>query len=117
MQTLKQVKIEMYNNMKDRWNDFLEDEEKYIVEFLKSDPNLSWSQSIYNEAEAFNIACESLEWDNKTDKEELNWEAWYARWYELALKELASYYEDCIQYEAQFRAKQVFEKIQYLLNN
>ena len=87
MQTLKQVKIEMYDNTKDRWNDFLWDEERYIVENLTSDPNLSWSISKYNEAEAFSIACESLEWDTKTDKEELNWEAWYVRWYDVALKE------------------------------
>ena len=94
MQTLKQVKTEMYNNMKDRWNDFLEEEERYIRENLKSDPNISWSQSKYNEAEALSIACESLEWDTKTDKEELNWESWYARWYEVALEELSLYLEE-----------------------
>lgn len=86
---------------------FLEDEEKYIVEFLKSDPNLSWSQSIYNEAEAFDIACEFLEWDNKTDKEELNWEAWYTRWYEVALKELKEH----------ISCSEVIDTIDYLLNN
>lgn len=114
MQTLKQVKTEMYNNMKDRWNDFLEDEEKYIVDFLKSDPNLSWSQSIYNEAEAFDIACESLEWDNKTDKEELNWEAWYARWYEVALKELLYKLDNEDEFESVNEIKQT---LQFLLNN
>ena len=117
MQTLKQVKTEMYNNMKDRWNDFLEDEEKYIVDFLKSDTNLSWSQYIYNKAEAFDIACESLEWIIKTDKEKLNWEAWYVKWYEEALKELASCHEDILEYDVSLKAKQIFERLQRLLNN
>lgn len=114
MQTLKQVKTEMYNNMKDRWNDFLEDEEKYIVEFLKSDPNLSWSQSTYNEAEVFEIACESLEWDTKTDKEELNWESWYARWYEVVLKELLYKINTEDELES---VNEIKNTLNYLLNN
>jgi hypothetical protein len=36
MQTLKDVKREMYENMKNRYNDFLSEEERYIVKNLES---------------------------------------------------------------------------------
>ena len=40
--TLKEVKKEMYENMKNRYNDFLWDEERYIVENLESVEDESW---------------------------------------------------------------------------
>ena len=88
MQTLKDIKIEMYDNMKHRYNDFLWDEERYIVENLESEENSNWVTFKYTEDEACDIICQSLDWLCMTDTENACWEAWYIRWYEVALKEL-----------------------------
>ena len=89
MKTLKEIKKEMYDNMKDRYNDFLWEEERYIVEHLASDIETSWSLYTYTEDEACDIVCQSLDWlCNMTDVENTCWEAWYIRWYEVALREL-----------------------------
>ena len=85
--TLKEVKKEMYENMKNRYNDFLWDEERYIVENLESVEDESWIIK-YTEAEACNIVCQTLDWICMTDTENASWEAWYIRWYEVALKEI-----------------------------
>lgn len=86
MQTLKDVKKEMYQNMKDRYNDLLWEEERHIVETLTSDINESWKDITYTEDEACDIVCQSLDWIDATDTENAFWEAWYIRWYEVALQ-------------------------------
>ena len=90
MKKLKDVKKEMYEHMKDRCNDFLSEEERYIVEHLVSFVNVAtWSPTKYTEDEACDIACQWLDWIcSMTDVENTCWEAWYIRWYEVALREL-----------------------------
>lgn len=88
MQTLKEVKIEMYENMKDRYNDFLWEEERYIVENLKSEEDTDKPIVVYTEDVACDIVCQSLDWLCMTDTENACWEAWYIRWYEVVLRNL-----------------------------
>lgn len=109
MQTLKEVKIEMYNNMKDRYNDFLSEEERYIVDNLKSDIDESWKDITYTEDEACDIVCQSLDWIcSMTDVENTCWEAWYIRWYEVALQWLQNNIPD---------RSESLDYIDYLLTN
>lgn len=89
MQTLKEVKIEMYDNMKNRYNGFLSEEERYIVENLKSCIYQNNElHTIYTEEQACDVICQSLDWIDTSDIESAMWEAWYIRWYEVALIEL-----------------------------
>ena len=94
MQTLKDVKREMYENMKNRYNDFLSEEERYIVENLHSVEDPDYDTIQYTEDEACNLVCQSLDWLCMNDTENACWEAWYIRWYEVALKELSLYLEE-----------------------
>lgn len=73
MQTIIEVKREMYDNMKHRYNDFLSGEERYIVDILKSEDQTS----LYTEAEACDIVCQSLDWLCMTDTENACWESWW----------------------------------------
>lgn len=94
MKKLKEVKKEMYDNIKDRSNWFLSEEERYIVENLKSciyqDNELP---TIYTEEQAFDIVCQWLDWIDATDLENAFWESWYIRWYEVALHELMNHFK------------------------
>lgn len=117
MQTLIEVKKEMYENMKNRYNDFLSEEERYIVENLKSEFDWKNDIVIYTEDQACDIVCQSLDWLCMTDTENACWEAWYIRWYEVALKELKYKYEKTIEYDASYKAKQIVENLEYLLTN
>ena len=92
MQTLKQVKQEMYQNIKDR-TDFLSDDEKYIVENLKSPVEDSNDISIsYTEDEAFKVVKDHVDWIDTSDTENALWCAWYSSWYEEALIELVNHF-------------------------
>jgi len=51
------------------------------------------------------------------ERENLIWESWYLRWYEVALNELKTKYEKTIEYDASYRAKQIVENLNYLLTN
>ena len=88
MQTLSQVKQEMYQNLKDRYNDFLSEEERYIVENLHSVEDPEYDTVQYTEDKAADIVFQCLDWIDATDTENAFWEAWYVRWYEVALREL-----------------------------
>jgi len=144
MQTLKDVKREMYENMKNRYNDFLSEEERYIVEHLESvDECLEdWNNTSsemkqvrydndyekfekdflnknpdskiikYTEDKACDIVCQSLDWMwYITDTENACWEAWYIRWYEVALKEILH------EIESSNNKLITADKINYLLTN
>ena len=117
MKTLKDVKKGVYNNMKDRANLFLSDEERYIVDNLVSEVNCNWVSFEYTEDEACDIVCQSLDWIDSSDTESAMWEAWYIRWYEVALNQLILKYKDTIQYDSSYKAKQIVENLDYLLNN
>lgn len=108
MQTLKNVKIEMYNNIKDRYNDFLWEEERHIVNTLTSDIDESWKDITYTKDEACDIICQSLDWIQMSDTENACWEAWYIRWYEVALKWLQNNIPD---------RSESLDYIDYLLTN
>lgn len=152
MQTLKDVKIEMFQNMKDRWNDFLSEEEKYIVEHLESvdkcledwdntESNMKkvrypkWYEQFqkeyydkypndkvikYTEDEACDIVCQSLDWIDSSDTESAMWEAWYIRWYEVALIELMNHFKYInLADEAMHEESKIFtsKKLETMFNN
>lgn len=108
--TLKDVKKEMYEHMKDRCNDFLSEEERYIVEHLVSFVNVAtWSHTKYTEDVACDIVCQWLDWIcSMTDVENTCWEAWYIRWYEVALQWLQKNIPD---------RSESLDYIDYLLTN
>ena len=117
MQALKEVKKEMYDNMKDRSNWFLSEEEIYIVENLKScvyqDNELP---TIYTWEQAFDIVCQWLDWIDATDLENAFWESWYVRWYEVALKEFKHSLETDYDTHAE-NINDAIEWLDYLLTN
>ena len=110
MQTFKYVKKEMYEHMKDRCNDFLSEEERYIVEHLESVEDESWIIK-YTEDKACDIVCQSLDWLCMTDAENACLEAWYIRWYEVALKEILH------EIESSNNKLITADRINYLLTN
>lgn len=120
MQTLREVKTEMYQNMKDRFNDFLSEEERYIVDNLKSDIDESWKDITYTEDEACDIVCQSLDWMYLTDTENACWEAWYIRGYEVALNELMNHFKSINMCdEAMNKDSKIFTsiKLEDMINN
>lgn len=112
MQTLRELKKDMYENIKYQWNDFLSDEEKYIVENLES---CTYQDNeipiIYTEDEAANIVCQSLDWLFMNDTEKACWYVWYIRWYENALQWVLS------KIESSNNKLITYWDIEYLLNN
>ena len=117
MRTLKDVNTEMYEFIKDRTS-FLTSDEEYIVDNLKSpvidDNEISIS---YDKATAFKVVQQACDWIDTTDTENALWCAWYSYWYEVALKEFRDKYNDTIEYDACYRAKQIVEDLDYLLKN
>jgi hypothetical protein len=88
METLKQIKEWFYEDISNRYLDFLWDEERDIIETLHSDSDESMSFIEYTKDEAVDIAFQALDWYQMNGNENTIWEAWYVRWYEVALKDI-----------------------------
>ena len=115
MRTLKDVNTEMYELIKDRTS-FLTSDEEYIVNNLEVIDYNEISIS-YTEDEAFKVVQQACDWIDTNDTENALWCAWYSSWYEAALKEFRYKYNDTIEYDACYRAKQIVEDIDYLLKD
>ena len=112
MRTLKDVNIEMYENISWRMNEFLSESEQYIVDQLQSEPDWENDEIItYTEDEAFKVVQQSCDWIDTTDTENALWCAWYSSWYEAALKEIKD------EIESSNNKLITADAIKYLLTN
>lgn len=91
MQTLKEIKESLYEDISNRYLDFLWDEEKYILENLQSEEN--WTKFNWTKTEAVNIVFQALDGYQMNWNENTIWVAWYVRWYEVALQELMNHFK------------------------
>lgn len=115
MQTLKEIKEWFYEDISNRYLDFLWDEEKDIVENLQSEDN--WTKFNWTKTEAVNIVFQALDGYQMNWNENTIWEAWYVRWYEVALMEFKNRCENIMKVDEAYRIKRIIEDLDYLLNN
>jgi hypothetical protein len=110
MQTLNQIKEDFYEDISNRYLDYLWEEEKHIIETLTSDIDESWEDISYTKPEAVNIAFQALDWYLMDGNQNTIWEAWYTHWYEVAMQTILNEMIDNWVEELE-------TKIVYILNN
>lgn len=118
MQTLKEIKESLYEDISNRYLDYLWDEEKYILEHLESYVDISkWSSEKYTKEQAVNIAFQALDGYQMNWNENTIWEAWYTRWYEIALHELKDIFDSSWKFWKEQREMWLVKLLKYLLKN
>jgi hypothetical protein len=117
MQTLKEIKEWFYEDISNRYLDFLWEEEKYIVDTLTSDVNESWEYIAYTKDVVVDIVFQALDWYQMNANENTIWESWYVRWYEIALQDILSDLTNIAIFDEIKSDKDIETYIRNLLNN